>query len=151
MRRLHSQIWMAIVSVLVVCSTTLGFAESIKPGAIEVIDGDTIRANGRIVRLAGLDVPEAGYHARCENERTLAAKTTFRLRQLVSRGGLDLQLVPCACRRGTEGTPHCNYGRACGVLTAVGEDVGALLISEGLARSYVCGRTSCPPRRPWCG
>src|SRR6516225_8456285 len=80
---------------------------------------------------------------RRESERMLAAKATFRLRQLVSRGGLDLQLVPCACRRGTEGTPHCNYGRACGTLTAAGKDVGELLISEGLARNYVCGRTTC--------
>ena len=151
MGRLHSQIWLVILSVLAVCSTTLGFAQPIEPRAIEIIDGDTIRANGRTVRLVGFDAPEAGYHARCESERALAAKATFRLRQLVSRGGLDLQLVPCACRRGTEGTPHCNYGRACGVLTAAGEDVGALLISEGLARSYVCGRTSCPPRRQWCG
>ncbi len=34
--------------------------------------------------------------------------------------------------------PRCNYGRACGVLTAAGKDVGAILISErGLARRYV--------------
>jgi endonuclease YncB( thermonuclease family) len=153
MGRPHSQIWLVVFSVLAVTigNLGLGFTEPIEPRAIEVIDGDTIRANGRTVRLVGFDAPEAGYHARCESERALAAKATFRLRQLVSRGGLDLQLVPCACRRGTEGTPHCNYGRACGVLTAAGEDVGALLISEGLARSYVCGRTSCPARRPRCG
>jgi endonuclease YncB( thermonuclease family) len=102
MGRLPSQMLPLIVFVLVlaVCSTTLGFAEPIKPSAIEVIDGDTIRANGRTVRLVGFDAPEAGYHARCESERALAAKATSRLRQLISRGGLDLQLVPCACRMG---------------------------------------------------
>jgi len=130
-----------------VCAAT---AEPIEPSAIEVIDGDIIRANGRTIRLIGFDAPETGSHARCESERTLAAKATFRLRQLVSAGGLDLRLVPCACRPGTEGTPHCNYGRACGVLTAAGKEVGVLRISEGLARSYVCGRTSCPTRKPWC-
>ena len=150
MGRPHSQIWLVIVSVLAVCNATLAFAQPIEPRAIEVIDGDTIRANGRTVRLIGFDTPEARYHARCESERTLAARATFRLRQLVSRGGLDLQLVPCACRRGTEGTPHCNYGRACGTLTAAGKDVGELLISEGLARNYVCGRTTCLHRESWC-
>jgi endonuclease YncB( thermonuclease family) len=63
-------------------------AEPIAPGAIEVIDGDTIRAHGRTVRLVGFDTPESGFRARCESERTLAAKTTFRLRQLVSGSGL---------------------------------------------------------------
>jgi endonuclease YncB( thermonuclease family) len=126
------------------------FAEPISRGAIEVIDGDTIRAHDRTVRLVGFDAPESGFRARCEAERTLAAKAAFRLRQLVSRGGLDLTLIPCSCRAGTEGTPRCNYGRACGILTAAGDDVGAILISEGLARRYVCGRTSCPKREPWC-
>jgi hypothetical protein len=59
----------------------------------------------------------------CESERALAAKATFRLRQL-SAGGLDLELIPCACRPGTEGTRQCNYGRACGVLTAGWEGRG---------------------------
>ncbi len=31
-----------------------------------------------------------------------------------------------------------------------GRDVGAILISEGLAHPYVCGATTCPQRRPWC-
>jgi hypothetical protein len=44
------------------------FAEPIEPGAIEVIDGDTIRAYGvAVVRLVGFDTPETGYHARCES------------------------------------------------------------------------------------
>ena len=136
--------------ILLVKLVGIATADPITPGAIEVIDGDTIRAQGRTVRLVGFDAPEAGLHARCESERTLAARATFRLRQLINGGGLDLELIPCSCRRGTEGTPHCNYGRACGVLTAARKDVGDILISEGLARRYVCGRTSCPRREPWC-
>jgi endonuclease YncB( thermonuclease family) len=80
----------------------------------------------------------------------LAAKATFRLRQLLGSGGLDLELIRCSCRPGTEGTPKCNYGRACGVLTSAGTDVGEVMISEGLARRYVCSRTSCPGRESWC-
>jgi endonuclease YncB( thermonuclease family) len=34
------------------------------------------------------------------------------------------------------------YGRLCGTLKARGQDVGATLVAEGLARAYVCGRMS---------
>jgi hypothetical protein len=40
----------------------------------------------------------------------------------------------------------CNYGRACGVLTVEGEDVGNILMAENLAHPYECGRYSCPRR-----
>jgi endonuclease YncB( thermonuclease family) len=117
-----------VLAVLMLIATVAaGAAEPIATGAIDVIDGDTIRAHGRTVRLAGFDAPESGLRAQCEGERALAAKATFRLRQLVSTGGLDLEFVPCSCRPGTEGTPRCNHGRACGVLTAAGKDVGAIL------------------------
>jgi endonuclease YncB( thermonuclease family) len=135
---------------MLIATVAAGVGEPIAPGAIDVIDGDTIRAHGRLVRLVGFDAPESGLRAKCESERALAATATFHLRQLVNAGGLDLELIPCACRPGTEGTPRCNYGRACGVLTAAGKDVGQILISEGLARRYVCGRTSCPRRESWC-
>jgi hypothetical protein len=140
-----------VLAILILIATVAaGAADPIAPGPIDVIDGDTIRAHGRSVRLVGFDAPESRLRAQCESERALAAKATFRVRQLVSAGGLDLELVPCACRSGTEGTPRCNHGRTCGVLTAAGKDVGEILISEGLARRYVCGRTSCPRREPWC-
>jgi endonuclease YncB( thermonuclease family) len=119
------------------------------PGQVEIVDGDTIRVAGEIFRLVGFDAPET-YRAQCPSERELGGRATFRLRQLVAGGGLDLERVACSCRPGTEGTPRCNYGRSCGVLRARGQDVGALLIAEGLARAYVCGRTSCPAREAWC-
>jgi hypothetical protein len=77
--------------------------------------GDRRRyGSGRTAAQAdsGFDAPESGFRAQCESERALAAKATFRLRQLVSAGGLDLELIPCSCRPGTEGTRQCNYGRA---------------------------------------
>jgi|SRR5262249_49344601 len=98
-------------------------ANPIEPGAMEVVDGDTIRAGGRTVRLVGFDAPETGSRARCEFERRLGAAASRRLRQLVAGGGLDLELVACSCRPGTEGTMACNYGRACGTLKARGRDV----------------------------
>jgi hypothetical protein len=85
-----------IISGLILLVTLVGAstAEPIAPGAIEVIDGDTIRAHGRTVRLVGFDATETGLRAQCESERALAAKATFRLRQLVSGGGLDLETRP---------------------------------------------------------
>jgi len=124
-------------------------SEPIAAGAVDVVDADTIRVRGQTVRLVGFDTPEAGIDARCEGERNLAARATSRLRALVAGGGLDLQFVRCSCQPGTEGTQRCN-GRPCGALKARGREVGAILIGEGLARSYVCGATSCPPRSSWC-
>lgn len=122
----------------------------IEPGQVQVVDGDTIRVGSDTYRLVGFNTPEPGLQARCEAERTLAARAAFRLRQLVAAGGLDLERAACACRPGTEGTLACNYGRFCGRLTAVGRDVGAILIAEGLAHKYICGKTSCPRRQSWC-
>jgi endonuclease YncB( thermonuclease family) len=124
-------------------------ASPLNPGQIEVLDGDTIRVAGETFRLVGFDAPET-YRAQCPSERELGNQATFRLRQLVAEGGLDLERIACACRTGTEGTLRCNYGRSCGTLKARGQDVGTMLIAEGLARAYVCGRTSCPPRESWC-
>jgi len=80
----------------------------------------------------------------------LADRASARLKNLIAGGGLEMRLVPCACPPGTEGMRECNYGRACGVLTAHGRDAGATMIQEGIARLYICGTTSCPPRGSWC-
>jgi endonuclease YncB( thermonuclease family) len=135
-----------VLAVLVVPARS----EPIAAGAVQVVDGDTIRVRGRTVRLVGFDAPEDGINARCEGERNLAARATARLRALVAGGGLDLEIVRCSCPPETQGTQRCNYGRACGVLTARGRGVAAILIAEGLARPYACGATSCPRRAPWC-
>ena len=76
-------------------------ASPVEPGAVEVVDGDTIRLRGRTVRLVGFDTPETGSRARCESERKLGAEAASRLRQLVTSGGLDFQEVTCSCRPGT--------------------------------------------------
>jgi endonuclease YncB( thermonuclease family) len=57
-------------------------AEPIQPGLINVVDGDTIKANGKTIRLIGFDAPEAGSHARCEAERDLAHRATTRLAEI---------------------------------------------------------------------
>jgi endonuclease YncB( thermonuclease family) len=123
---------------------------SLQRGRIEVIDGDTVRLDGRSYRLAGIDTPESGARAKCATEREKAEAATRRLREIVAGGGLRLERVSCNCPAGAEGTEQCNYGRLCGVLTSSGRDVGQTLIGEGLARSYNCGAWHCPKKQSWC-
>ena len=137
-----------ILALTIVSNLTVTNAEPINSGQIEIVDGDTISTNGIVYRLVGFDAPET-YRAQCQSERELGNKATFRLRQLVAGGGLELERVACSCRSGTEGTMACNFGRSCGTLRARGKDVGEILIAEGLAHPYLCGKWSCPPRLPW--
>jgi endonuclease YncB( thermonuclease family) len=120
--------------------------------SVRVIDGDTISIQGapRNIRLVGFNAPEIS-EPNCDLERGLGVAATDRLRKLVATNDLDFAYVRCACSPGTEGTKDCNFGRACGSLRAGGQDVGAVLVSEGLAVPFSCGWTSCPSLpRPWC-
>jgi endonuclease YncB( thermonuclease family) len=127
-----------------------GQKESISARDISVIDGDTIRAYGRIIRLVGFNAPETGERARCAREQELGARATTQMRLLVAGGGLELRLVPCACPPSTEGTAACNFGRSCGELRSYGRDIGTIMIAYRLAHRYVCGAQSCPPPQSWC-
>ena len=138
-------------SVTLLLAVTAACAEPIASNDIYVLDGNTIDMHGQSIRLVGFDTPDEGQRARCETERTLAARAAARLRQIVSRGDkIDLQMVACACPPGTEGTKQCNNGWPCGRLTVNGKDVGAMLVAENLAHAFVCGPNSCPKRTSWC-
>ena len=95
-------------------------ASGIASTEINVVDGDAIRVRGRTIRLVSFDAPESGTFSRCSSERELADRARGSLKGLVAAGDLELRMVTCARRPGTEGMRECNYGRACGVLTALG-------------------------------
>jgi len=137
--------------LLLLLAATPAVAEPIAPAAISVVDGDTIDVAPDRYRLVGFDTPEISTPRRRvgPDERALGMKASARLKEIIAAGGLDLQPVRCSCpdRKIADGT--CNFGRKCGLLTANGENVGATLIREGLAKSFICGRTSCPKMPVW--
>jgi micrococcal nuclease len=132
--------------------STGGERVSLARSQFSITDGDTIRLDGSAkgTRLVGFNAPES-IEPRCAVEADLGRRAKARLAELVASATLELKMVPCSCPAGTEGTDRCNYGRSCGSLFANGQDVGDVLISEGLAVPLICGATSCPPTpRPWC-
>jgi micrococcal nuclease len=117
---------------------------------IAVVDGDTVRVDGRLTRLVGYDAPEVGERARCETEKRLGEAAIRRLTELVASSNLDFEFLTCSCRPNLRGTERCNRGRACGRLLVNGKDVSEVMIREGLAKPFICRRFSCPNRQPWC-
>lgn len=100
-----------------------------------VIDGDTFKFGGESIRIADIDAPET-HPSRCGREAALGASATHRLRELLSSGPFVLR---------TEGRDVDRYGRKLRIVTRDGQSLGAVLVSEGLAREWT-GR-----RQPWCG
>ena len=80
-------------------------------------------------------LPETG-GARCASERALGDRAKHRLAELLSTGSFSL------VSNGSRDKDQ--YGRALRLVLQGGQSVGAILVSEGLARRWE-GR-----RRPWC-
>jgi hypothetical protein len=117
-------------------------AQPVSSTDIRVVDGDTIALSGlrQHVRLVGFNAPETR-NAGCEGKPSWAS---------VPSSGFSC-FIACSYPPGTEATHRCNHGRRCGILRAEGRDVGSVLMSEGLALPFQCGKASCPPTpRPWC-
>ena len=102
-----------------------------------VYDGDTVEMicgdESRTVRVQGFDTPETKNPV-CTAEAALGARATERLRALVKAGPVTLKSV------GED-----KYGRILARMTVGGEDVGDVLIREGLAVRYDGGT-----RVDWC-
>jgi micrococcal nuclease len=96
-----------------------------------VIDGDTFYVS---VRLLGIDAPEEGKRAKCDQERELAKKAGDRAKQLL-QGRVSMDV------RGVD-----KFGRLLArVELSDGRDLGGVLIQEHLAKAYQEGQ-----RRNWC-
>jgi endonuclease YncB( thermonuclease family) len=88
--------WLSQGSAPMALPTVIRMSTAPINAPIEVVDGDTVRSDGKAYRLVGFNTPESGFGARCERERNLAAQATRRLRQLIASGGAQLQRVNCA-------------------------------------------------------
>lgn len=99
-----------------------------------VVDGDTFWFRGEKVRIADIDTPET-HGPRCAAEGALGARATERLHVLLNAGSFSLESVDRETDR---------YGRTLRVVTRDGQSIGAMLVAEGLARTWDGSR------HPWC-
>lgn len=106
---------------------------------LRIVDGDTydmmLEGLPTRVRLANADTPETGRRAGCLEERELGEKTTNWVREAV----LTREVAVFPVGRLDK------YRRQLVHVRIDGEDLGRLLVNEGLARFYSGER-----RRPWC-
>lgn len=95
-----------------------------------VVDGDTIWLDGVNLRLQAYDTPEP-YNDICGGaaEVALAKRASGRLLQLLNSNSFTVE---------TAGSDR--YGRTLATIRIQGQDVGDILIAEGLARRWPDGK-----------
>ncbi|WP_158765684.1 thermonuclease family protein [Terricaulis silvestris] len=103
-----------------------------------IIDGDTIDdlATGIRYRFANIDAPETGDNAKCFWERSRGEDARSAAIRLVRSASV------VSVRRTFR---HDIYGRRIAYVLVDGQDLGTLLVNEGLARPWR------GTRRKWCG
>ncbi|MHA1571814.1 MAG: thermonuclease family protein, partial [Alphaproteobacteria bacterium] len=88
-----------------------------------VVDGDTIRYGGNIIRLEDIDTPEIR-SAKCPSEKKLGERAKRRLLVLVNSAPIKSVY--------TGGRDEDRYGRKLRVIKIDGHSVGDTLVAEGL-------------------
>ena len=113
-----SRINLAVLAMsLVIGSDTAAHAQTIT-------DGDTLKLNGTTYRLWGIDAPEAKQN--CLDGWPAGRLATTKLQSLI-------QGKTVAC----EAKDTDRYGRTVAICRASGEDLGALMVREGMAWAFV--------------
>ncbi|ANL41445.1 thermonuclease family protein [Rhizobium phaseoli] len=114
--------------------------------SLTAVDGDTVKCDGRNMRLlgegvpfvSGIDTPEIGSHAKCMKERKLALIAKGRLKELLAEKGLRIEWSGAVDKTQSH-RPLINIYRT------NGEEIGKRLLQEGFARSWAPGH-----RNNWC-
>lgn len=91
-----------------------------------VVDGDTFRFKGEIIRIADIDTPEV-LDFRCEGEKAVGERATARLTALLNAGPFELYAID----RATDVD-----GRSLRLVMRDGRSLGSVLVAEGLARPW---------------
>lgn len=95
-------------------------------GTATVIDGDSLRLEGREIRLFGIDAPEYGQTCeRLGREVACGREAAAALRKLLAR-------APATC----VGTGEDRYHRLLARCRVMGADIGARLVQDGFAVAY---------------
>lgn len=92
--------------------------------AQSVSDGDTLKLGGTTYRLWGIDAPELAQT--CQDGWPAGRQAATKLQQLVQG-----RSVTCE-RKDTD-----RYGRTVAICRAAGQDLGELLVREGMAWAFV--------------
>lgn len=117
------------------------FSTSTLAAKVNLIDGDTLKIDGKTIRIVEIDTPET-FQSRCENELILGLKAKERLAQLVS-GSADVTYEPTGFDR---------FGRTLAHVFAGDMNVGETLVKEGHALRYEKGGEAKAARlKVWCG
>ncbi len=101
-------------------------AEVAETGTAAPIDGDSLRVNGKEIRLKGIDAPE--YAQTCERlgkEVACGREAAAALRRQLARG-------PVTCL----GAERDRYGRLLAHCRVLGVDIAAFLVREGHAVAF---------------
>lgn len=100
----------------------IALATSTPAAAQTVVDGDTVRLNGTTYRLWGIDAPEK--QQLCRDGWAAGAEAASFL-QSITRNGFE-------CEPKTRD----RYGRTVAVCRVGQEDIGAIMVREGLAWAF---------------
>jgi micrococcal nuclease len=128
------------LAVALILAASPAGAETFDGRTAVIVDGDTIMVGRERVRILNIKTPES-YGSRCEHELMASLKAKERLTQLIWAGAVTI------VRDGRD-----RYGRTLAALSVGGRDIGAVLITEGLALPWREGPEARAAQvRHWCG
>jgi endonuclease YncB( thermonuclease family) len=117
-------------------------ALAISASQVEVVNSDTVFANGRPYRLYRVDAPQTD--ATCDLERLRAEHLAAVVTDLVS-SAKSVEVRPGFDPRGRQGWPNDHRGTRLARIAVDGQDLGDILIARGLAY-----RWDNHNKRNWC-
>jgi endonuclease YncB( thermonuclease family) len=135
-----------LIATLMMIAPVLGFANPYDYKITRVLDGDTVEFEAKfmppplkpllVIRVLGVDTPEKGGRAACEQEAKLGAMATaFTKKQIAEAKQIQVELKS-----------HDKFGgRVLGDVIIDGKRLSELLLAAGLARPYFGEK-----KQSWC-